>query len=186
MAVVVLVVLGALVGGFLRGGSLARLATLTLPGWPLVVVALAIQVIGGFVAVTGPRSAYPVTLLVSAVLVTVFVLRNRDVSGMPLVALGFALNAVVVLANGAMPVSAWAAARAGIPVGAVARDGARHEPADERTRLRPLGDVIPAPMPVDRLSSVLSPGDVVLAAGLGTLVLGAMVPAPGRRRQTRS
>lgn len=186
MAVVVLVVLGALVGGRLRGGTLTQLAALSLPGWPLVVAALAVQLVGGLVAGAGGRSTYPASLVVSAVLVTVFVVRNRAVRGMRLVALGFVLNAVVVAANGAMPVSSWAAARAGISVGSVANGSGRHEAAGSGTRLRPLGDVIPAPMPAARLSSVLSPGDVVLAAGLGALVLGAMLPPPGRRRQSRS
>ncbi|HVF19875.1 MAG TPA: DUF5317 family protein [Mycobacteriales bacterium] len=185
MPVVVLVLLGALLGGWLRGGSLGRLATLSLPGWPLVVGALAVQLVGGLVAGADGRPAYPVALVLSAVLVTAFVVRNRSVRGMRLVALGFVLNAVVVVANGAMPVSSWAAARAGISADAAIRGG-RHEVAGPGTRLRPLGDVIPAPMPIARLSSVLSPGDVVLAAGLGVLVLAAMVPPPGRRRQSRS
>ena len=185
MAVVVLVVVVAVLVGYTRGGSLARLSTLALPGWPLVVAALAVQAIGGLVSARGSAggTAYAVGLLVSAVLVTLFVARNRELPGMRLVAAGFVLNAIVVTANGAMPVSRWAASRAGIEVGTVVRGGGRHEVADAGTRLRPLGDVIPAPMPVERASSVLSVGDVVLTAGLGVLVVGGMTTPSGRRRR---
>jgi hypothetical protein len=184
VAVVVLTLLVALAIGFARGGSLHRLSSLSLPGWPLVVAAVVVQAAGSVLAaqdVGGARS-YPLALLISALLVAVFVALNREVAGMPLVALGFALNAAVVTANGAMPVSTSAAARAGIDVNAVVRGTGRHEYAEHSTRLRWLGDVVPAPMPFERASSVLSVGDVILTAGLGVLVASAMAAPPGRRR----
>jgi hypothetical protein len=45
----------------------------------------------------------------------------------------------------------------------------RHELEGPRTRLRPLGDVIPVPLPLR--PEVVSPGDVLVAAGLGQLVV---------------
>jgi len=189
MPVVVLVVVAAVVAGRLRGGSLTRLSTLALPGWQLVALAVAAQGGGALAVARGaPGSAYAVALVVSALLVTGFVVLNRGLAGMSLVAAGFALNALVVSANGGMPVSLWAAARAGIQVAPIVSGSGRHEVAGAATRLRPLGDVVPAPLPWSPLSSVLSPGDVVLSAGLGVLVSSAMAPPPGtrRRRQTRS
>ncbi len=187
VAVVVVTLLVALAIGAARGGSLHRLSSLSLPGWPLVVAAVLVQGTGAILTArdVGGSRLYPIALLLSAVLVVVFVLLNRRVAGMPLVALGFALNAAVVTANGAMPVSTSAAARAGIDVNAVVRGTGRHEYAGHSTRLRRLGDIVPAPMPWERASSVLSIGDVVLSAGLGVLVASAMSPPPGRRRAQR-
>lgn len=185
MTVVLLVVAGALLAGRLRGGTLTGLSHLHLPGWPLVFLALAAQAFGAFAGALGLGSArayYVTGMILSALLVTVFVARNRGVPGMPLVALGFLMNALVVTANGAMPVSADAAARAGLPVAAVyAGVDAKHEPLDDRTRLRPLADVIPVPVPTGRGSNVLSAGDVVLAAGIGVLVANGMLLRGGDR-----
>ncbi|HVE97778.1 MAG TPA: DUF5317 domain-containing protein [Mycobacteriales bacterium] len=188
MTVVLLVVMGAVLIGYARGGSLATLSHLSLPGWPLVFLALAAQGLGALVAATSslaPRAAYVAGLLVSAVLVTAFMVRNRHLRGVPLIAAGFVLNAAVVAANGAMPVSLWAARHAGIETaGLVAGTDVRHEVATDATRLRLLADVIPVPTPVDRARSVVSAGDVVLAAGIGVLVTNAMVrPGVGRRAQ---
>ena len=108
-----------------------------------------------------------------------FLLRNRRLRGAGVVAAGLLLNAAVIGLNGAMPVERGAAQAAGVPYGAIAagRD-ARHEPAGPATRLRPLGDVVPVPLPL--LPQVLSPGDVLVAAGLGVVVLVAAGPVPTR------
>jgi hypothetical protein len=190
VTVVLLVVVVAVALGYARGGSLTRLSHLQLPGWPLVFAGLAVQAAGALVARSGAlpgRPTYVSALAVSAVLVTAFMARNRHLRGVVLIATGFVLNAVVVASNGAMPVSLWAAQRAGIDVLSVAQSGdPRHEVATSRTRLRPLADVVPVPLPVDRARSVVSPGDVVLAAGIGVLVTNAMVrPGVGRRRARR-
>jgi hypothetical protein len=72
-----------------------------------------------------------------------------------------------------MPVSLAAAARAGVDTGPFAGDSdGRHVAADSDTRLRALGDVIPAPLPIH--PEVLSPGDVLVAAGAGLLVFAGM------------
>lgn len=177
LAVVVLAV--ALAVGWARGGSLDRLGGLPLRSRRLVVVALLLQLAGSVVG--GPL--YPVGLAVSALLVAWFLVRNRGIRGTGLVALGLAANALVVGANGAMPVSAEAAGRAGVGIAdLLVGDDGRHELADPGTRLRPLGDEIPVPLPLR--PEVVSIGDVLVAAGLGQLVaLGMVAGAPqGRRR----
>ncbi|MDP9434488.1 MAG: DUF5317 domain-containing protein, partial [Actinomycetota bacterium] len=166
MPLVLVVLLAALVVGRLAGGSLEGLGRLPLRAWPLVVVALLAQVAGA----RGGGAAYAVGLAVSALLVAAFLLRNRGLRGTGLVGLGVAANALVVGLNGAMPVSPAAAARAGVNLGPVlVGEDPRHELLDDATRLPLLADVVPVPLP--GLPHVVSPGDVLVAAGLGQLVV---------------
>jgi hypothetical protein len=96
-----------------------------------------------------------------------------------LVALGLGANALVVALNGAMPVSATAAARAQVALDDVAAGlDSRHEVADGSTRLALLGDVVPVLLPLR--PEVVSPGDVLVASGLGQLVVVGMLG--GRQR----
>jgi len=181
VTVILVVIVVACLVGLLRGGSMYNLSQLHLASWPLVFVALALQAVGSF---SGSKPLYVTGMVTSALLVTIFVVRNRLLPGMALVALGFLLNALVVAANGAMPVEQEAADRAGIStVGLYRNVDAKHELADGDTLLRPLADVIavPLPGPLRRGSNVVSVGDVVLAAGIGVLVVNAMLrvrPAP--------
>ena len=174
MSLVLIVLAVALAIGWARGGSLTRLGALPLRDRPLVVAALLVQLLGALVG--GPF--HPLGLAGSALLVVGFLARNRGVRGTGLVALGLLLNAVVVAANGAMPVSAEAAGRAGTGVQDLLTGAdPRHELAGPGTRLRWLGDVVPVPLPLR--PEVVSPGDVLVAAGLGQLVVLAMTGAAG-------
>jgi hypothetical protein len=88
-----------------------------------------------------------------------------------------------------MPVSVDAAGRAGTTTQHILiGDDPRHEIADHRTRLRFLGDVIPVRTPWR--PEVVSPGDVLLAAGIAQLVLIGMRtgrrPAKHARRSAAS
>lgn len=184
MSLVVVVLLAALALGWLLGGSVRRLGTLELRGGALVAAALAVQVAGSLAG----GALHAAGLVASAGLVSAFLLRNRGLAGVGLVALGLLGNAAVVAANGAMPVSERAAARVGAPVGA-ALDGSdpRHERETGDTRLRLLGDVVPVALPV--LPQVVSPGDVLVAAGLGRLVVlgmgGRLGTGAGSRERAR-
>lgn len=170
MLLVLIVVLAALVVGRLAGGTPARLGALPLGSRRLVVLALAVQLVGAVVG--GP--AYGVGLAVSAALVVAFLSRNRGLRGTGLIALGLLANALVVGANGAMPVSAEAAGRAGTGTGAlVAGTDPRHELSGSQTRLPWLADVVPVPLP--RFPLVVSPGDVLVAAGAAQLVVAGML-----------
>lgn len=182
MVFALVVVLVAVAVGAARGGRLDRLAKLALRRRSLVVGALAAQVLGALVG--GP--AYPVGLAVSAALVAWFLALNRGVRGTGLVALGLLANALVVGLNGAMPVSTDAGRRAGIgPQDLLPGQDPRHEVASRATRLRPLGDVVPVLLPVR--PEVVSPGDVLVAAGLAELlVVGMGRRAAGRRPRASS
>jgi hypothetical protein len=161
---VVLVLVAALVLGWITGGSLERLGSLPLRSLGLVGAALAAQLAGTLVG--GP--VYPLGLAASAALAVAFLARNRRVRGTGLVALGLLANALVVAVNGAMPVSPQAADRAGVGVLEVLVGDRRHELEGPDTRLRALGDVVPVPLPLR--PEVVSAGDVLVAAGLGQLV----------------
>jgi hypothetical protein len=180
LTVILLVIIAACLLGAARGGSMHNLAQLELVAWPIVFVAVAAQAAGAFAGSLGLAHAgtlYVAGMVVSAALVTVFVVRNRELPGMSLIALGFVLNAFVVTVNGAMPVAQEAADRVGIStVGLYRHADAKHELIDDDTVLPGLADVIPVPLPgpLERGSNVVSVGDVVLAAGIGVLVAGAM------------
>ncbi len=178
VSLVLLVLLAALVVGWACGGSLADLGELPLRRRRLVLLAVLAQVAGGLAG----GGAYPVGLVGSALLAVAFLGSNRGVRGTGLVGLGLAANALVVALNGAMPVGAPAAARAGVSLSDVVYGiDRRHELADDDTRLPLLADVVPLPVP--RLPQVVSPGDVLVAAGVGQLVVVGM--GRGRRRPRR-
>lgn len=162
-------VIGALLAGSASGGSLDRLGRLPVRGWPLVLLGVLAQVVGALVG----GAAYPVGLVLGVCCVGAFLLRHLRLPGMALITLGLLLNAIVVAANGAMPVSLYAAARAGARTGPIAAgEDPRHQLAGGDTVLAPLGDVVPVPLPW--LAQVVSPGDCLVAAGVGLLVFAGM------------
>lgn len=169
MSLVLVVLVAAVLLGRASGGTLERLGRLPLRDRRLVVLAVLVQLAGTLVG--GP--AYPAGLAVSAALALAFLARNRGTTGTGLVGLGLVANALVVGLNGAMPVSASAAGRAGVGIGPLlAAEDPRHELVDTGTRLRLLSDVVPVPLP--RFPQVVSPGDVLVAAGAAQLVVVGM------------
>ena len=170
MSLVLVVLLCAVLVGRVGGGSVDRLGALGLRRRRLVLAALGVQALGTVVG--GP--AYALGLAGSAALVTAFLLVNRGVRGTGLVALGLGANALVVALNGAMPVSAAAAARAGVPIESIdAGLDSRHVVSGASTRLPLLGDVVPVLLPLR--PEVVSPGDVLVASGLAQLVVVGML-----------
>jgi hypothetical protein len=181
VGLVFLTLLLAVAVGHLAGGRAGGLTGLSLSRTHLLVAAFVVQVLEPPASGVVP-GAYPIALAVSATLMTQFVSRNVSVPGVPLAGVGLLLNAAVVLVNGAMPVSLDAAARAGIQVERLdlAADP-RHEPLGDSTRLALLADITPAPLP--GRPEVVSPGDVLLAAGVGLFVVSAMLPSHVARRR---
>jgi hypothetical protein len=161
MFLVALVVLSALAVP-LAGGRLGALVELRLGRVWAVYAALGLAVLG--VGLPGLPDGLRSLLVVAAYPVgAVFLLANRRVPGMALVALGAALNLLAITANGGvMPASAEALAAAGLPA---AEPGFENSAALADPRLAFLGDVfaIPASWP---LSNVFSVGDVCIGAGL--------------------
>lgn len=149
----------------LRGGSLKDLAETSFRQvWLLVVGA----VVSLAAAIWDPPwlgdAGEAAVTIVALTSVVVFLVANRRLPGMGLAGVGLALNTVVVVVNGAMPVSAEAA-RIANARGSLADPGPKHELLGPDTDLPWLADRIPVP----GVRIVLSAGDMVLAAGIGRL-----------------
>lgn len=181
MVLVLATVLCALAFGYARGGRLANLGHVDLRhGW-LVVISVAAQ--GALATVgwaDGPVGAVssPLLLLSHAALLA-FVVANHLLPGMILVFAGFASNAAVITANGAMPVSLDALAAVSGGEATTITPG-KHRLLLEGDVLSPLADIYAIPV----LRTVVSLGDMVLAAGVGILVVNLMLrhPRPAGRR----
>jgi hypothetical protein len=171
VALVGAAVVGAAIIALLSGGRWSGFTHefLRAPGY--VVLAVVAQVLGALVSDhTSAGWVYPVALAISAACAFVFCIANFRVAGVALVTLGLVLNAVVVARNGAMPVSIAAASRAGVSIVTVASDeDPRHEIAGKGSVWRTLGDVIPVPLP--GAPEVISPGDLLVAAGLAEFIV---------------
>jgi hypothetical protein len=183
MSLVLLVLVVSLAVGWLAGGRLANLAHVELRATWLVFLAVAAQlVLAGVAALGVPGELVARPLLGASHLALLgFIAANRYRPGMLLVLVGLALNAVVSLANGGMPVAGEALVALG---GQAAVEPGKHQLLTEATHLPWLADVIPVPF----LRSVLSVGDLLLAAGVGILVVAQMrrfPPRPGRRLRPR-
>jgi hypothetical protein len=147
----------------LFGGRLRALAHVRITSFWLIGGALALQVVAISVVPTWPRLVLVSAHLVSYVMAGWFVWLNRHISGLPIVALGGALNAVTIAVNGGtLPASRSALATAGIhPVaGDFNNSGVLAHP-----HLAWLGDVIPVPASVP-MANVFSIGDLLILLGL--------------------
>lgn len=176
-----LVAVGALLVALVTGP--ARLAGVRVRAVRLLVAAAVIQVGTSWLA---PPSGWTraTALVLTTVLVGLFLGGNVRLPGVPLMALGLLLNVVVVTLNAAMPVSVEAAARAGLgPADLRLATDAMREPVTSSTRLSMLGDVVPVALP--RWPQVVSAGDVLVAAGVGLLLLTAGPRRPARAQTPR-
>lgn len=170
MGLTVLVLVAAFGLGRLAGGP-GPLFAPTLSRVGLLITAFAVQVAEPFLSREVAYS-YPLCLAVSATLMVQFAIGNLRVPGVALATAGVCANALVVILNGAMPVSESAAVRAGISVEQLALEtDDRHEPLDGATRVEALADRIPVPIPGHR--EVDSLGDVAIAAGAGLYAFSA-------------
>lgn len=183
MPFTLLVLVVAILVSYLRGGRLSRIPDTPLHWSWLLFAGLFLQ-LGVDLAVSrewlvDAATATWLLLLFSQVLVLAWVVRNWALPGMLLVGIGLLLNAVVMAANGAMPVSLEAIRAVGvedpvIPLG-------KHTVLDESTRLPWLADI----WALAPLRSVISIGDVVLAAGLLPLLHHLMTYRPPHERRRR-
>ena len=176
-----LAVVGGLLAGFALGGSLIRLEALTLRRVRLVAAAVVLQLAGTALFSGG---WYTAALVASLALAVGFLAANPRLAGRGLIGAGLALNALVIGANGAMPVAVDAAASAGLSTGRLL-DDPRHQIAGPHTTLAAFDDHVPLRLPLE--PEVLSPGDIAVAAGAGLMVAQAMRrrmrdPAPIRVR----
>jgi Family of unknown function (DUF5317) len=179
----VFILYGVLVGlaaGLLLRGRLEWLAEVHFRLAPLAFLALAIQLVlfsplANGLSPTVARAVY----VLSTALVGIVILANLRLTGVPLVALGAALNLAAILANGgAMPASPAALAALGMGIGANTNSVAADQPA-----LEPLTDVFALPVWLP-MANVFSVGDVLIGLGVAIAIAAAMRrdPGPGRPR----
>ena len=168
----------------LRGGRLAEAARNEIHWLPVLVAGLLLQTLLDALAARGAvgEAGSIALLLVSEAAVLAFCVRNWYRAGMALIALGFTLNVLVILANGGMPVSQEAiAALGGDP--ATATLVGKHVLMTDATILAFLGDVIP----VGAVDMIVSWGDLVLLVGMVPFAHDIMTPADqGARLGRRS
>ncbi len=145
----------------LAGGRLGRLADIRPRAIWAVLLAAALQVGITDVIPAGSHWLHAVVHVLSYVLDAYFLFANRRLVGVPLVALGAALNVLAIVANGGvMPASGAAMRIAGI----ASRPGFDNSAALAHPHLAFLGDVIPVPGPWP-IGNVLSAGDLIIFVG---------------------
>lgn len=190
MRLLVPIIVLAILLGYLIGGRLRRLEAMDLQWWPLVLIGLGIQFVPLPEGDTGNDLLIRTGVLaISYSLLVLFALVNVRMPGMPLVLLGLACNAVVIVANGGMPVSEEALrdSEQEDVIQFLVEEGAdKHHLLEDRDVLTFLADVIPVPPPIRQAISI---GDVFVYLGLIWLVAATMrarTPSerasPGRRR----
>lgn len=180
IGLLVAILLGIVIG-LLRGGSFKKLSEAELRAVPLVFVGVVLQV-GSTFAERAEIDHLPLALvLASFACVFAFAALNFNLPGMTLIALGALGNFFVISANGGMPVSRHAIARAGLDdpftgPGATTVKGA-HRALTDDSNLRFLADVIP----ISVTANVVSVGDILIWAGLLLLIQQLMVGPRGKR-----
>ena len=192
--IMVLVLAVALLIAMLRGGRLARLASLPLrwPAVPIAVFALQSTVIylpGPWLL--GQRNPAGFILPFSYLVLLAVVWVNRRIPGMVLIGLGLVLNLAVILANGGyMPVTPEVLQSIGHGDHVAAMEpGARVDSSKdivlprEQTRLWVLSDIFPLPPPFP-IPSAFSLGDVLAAAGIFVAVQLALVGPAARKERS--
>jgi hypothetical protein len=118
-------------------------------------------------------------LMLSYVFLLTFCLINLPLRGMGVVALGIALNVVVIGLNQGMPTRAVGLDAQGNRIEEPIEQSVKHRPAADDDLVGFLGDEILLPRPLDALISV---GDIVLAIGICEL---AYFGSRTRRRRPR-
>jgi hypothetical protein len=143
---------GVAAGWVFGGRRIERLAELRIRLWPVLATAVIVRAIAPLL-----DELSVVAYVIGFVGVASVALYDRYLPGMSVIAAGATLNAIVVAANGGMPVDQGAVAVAGVSMPA----DRLHIEMTPDTRFPLLADVIPASI----FRSVYSVGDVLLALG---------------------
>jgi hypothetical protein len=163
------------------GGSLEALGRVRLRYAPAIFGALAIQIAIISVVPGGSPWLHRVLHVGSYALAAVFVVANRRLAGMRMLALGATGNLLAILANnGVMPASRSALRTAGTLTNTT---DFLNSAAVAHPRLLFLGDILPVPHAIP-FANVYSIGDVCIAIGVAIAIHGLAGSrfVPRRRR----
>jgi hypothetical protein len=155
-----------IVGGYLLGGRLERLSAVRLRWAPLALLGLAVQI----ALFTDPLSkvvgdAGPAIYVASTVAVLAAVVRNLDIPGLAIIALGAASNLAAILANGGyMPADPDAVAAIGGIAPGYSNSSVTTDPV-----LGPLTDIFATPAWLP-FANVFSVGDVLIGIGVAVTI----------------
>ncbi|MEX0834889.1 MAG: DUF5317 domain-containing protein, partial [Nitriliruptor sp.] len=143
MPFTIAVVLIAVLASAVRGGRLRRLAEAPIEApWLLFLglgVQIAVDIAAGRGVLADASLAGSLLLVLSQLIVVGWLLWNRHLPGVWLVAAGLVLNAAVMAANGAMPVDPGAMRALGL--GELSVAPGKHTLLTDATRLPWLADV---------------------------------------------
>jgi hypothetical protein len=161
----VLTVVAATIVVLVTRGDPRRLTRLSISSAWLLFVGLGIQIVLEFVDV--PKDQIETVgyglLMASYVLILAFCFVNLSTRGFGVIAIGIALNALVIGLNQGMPTAPIGNDKAGNRIEKPIEQSVKHRPASDDDLLGFLGDKIILPEPFDE---VLSPGDLVIALGI--------------------
>lgn len=173
------VVLGLAVG-WLTGGRARHLGDRTFRLWPALLVGAVLQLAAELGAL---GAAGHWLIVVSYGVLSGFVVANLRLAGMGVILVGILMNVATIAANAGMPVDERAIVAAGLADDVAAIDeidfrAKRHRMTGDDT-LYWLSDIVPV-----RLlgtGQVLSFGDLVMCAGVASLLANLLHPFPRRR-----
>ena len=176
------IILG-IITGWLRKGRLKHLSRLDLKGWPLILVAVLLQVaiwIDFKTSFQYLNTFYSSLYILSFILLVMFFFIQGSQPGFVIIGLGILLNTLVITANeGMMPVDSTKLPSYVFEELASGDKSPFHAAIDEDTRLEQLGDRIAVPYDRNRLLSI---GDIVLAAGAAVLIQQNMLKVRPERK----
>ncbi|MDQ3570268.1 MAG: DUF5317 domain-containing protein [Actinomycetota bacterium] len=176
MRFTLLAVAAGILIGVLAGGRPRYLGQRNFELTPLLVAGVALQAVGA--GLSSPAGL--AVVLLSYLLLLGFAVGNASIVAMWLVALGIAINLLVIAVNAGMPVRPSALIAAGVAEPHEIHDldlgGKRHleRPSD---RLTFMADIFPVPP----LAEVLSFGDICLDVGVANVIIHLMRPPRARR-----
>jgi len=157
--------------GFASGGRLRNLLEVKVAGEWAFLVLFVLQALARGSAASLLGSAALVVWGACSLVLFLLVVRQAQLNGFVLAAAGIATNALVVLANGGMPVVPPPGFEAAALESVSASQGF-YQIADSRTLLTFLGDVVPTPL------GIASMGDILLAIGVCIFLVSAMMSCP--------
>ncbi len=177
------VLLGLIIGWF-RNGKLKNLGRISLPGWPLIFLAVLIQTVIWIDFTTGSdflTPLYPILYVLSFVVLVVFFFLQGRQAGFIMIGFGILLNLVVITANrGMMPVDTDYMPTEVAEELEAGEKSPFHAPMTDETWLAFLGDRIRIPY----RNQLLSIGDIVIGAGVIILIQNGM-QGTKRKKQWR-